>query len=268
MNTVLRTLCGVFALVAFSAAAKQADSIAATPEAAVEAYFSANRNATPELLGKAFHPSAMLYWLSPDGRVSGLSQYGWKTRMRTATARAKFEQRISTVDRTGDAAVVVVSGTRDGAPITDYLLLLSTDRGWRCIGKAYATEAIAAQPDAQAVAAISTIVETKLQSDARWDGALFLATQHPRGMVYNLDTGELVAASSAEWGARFDQRRRERAAMHPVGHSIDAIHATGNIGYAHWTIQWSDGSTWVDYALLVREDGRWSMINLAFVEAP
>lgn len=232
--------------------------------APVERYIDANARWDAQALSEGFHPAALMYWLDEHGEVAGRTQSEWRTRIAT-TSKPAFEQSIATVDRRGDAAVVTVDGKRDGKPLTDYLLVMKLGERWRIVGKVFAMSERPTQPNPQAVAAIRAVVEAKLRSDASFNGADLLATQHPRSVFFNLDLGELVAVSAHEWAARFDQRRREGSPLKPLSHEIGPIFAVGDVGYARWTVRWSSGNTITDYALLVREHNRWRMINVAWV---
>jgi hypothetical protein len=239
-----------------------------TPEAAVEAYLQANRSHKTELLQRAFHATAMMYWLDENQRLQGMTQYAWKARMRLAPPAAQFQQKLSTIDRHGQGAVAVISAEREGRAIVDFLLLLQTQEGWRCVGKVYGdARADQTQNTAEFAQAAAALVAKKQLSDASWNARMFRSTQHLRAMVFNLDEGELVAASASEWAARFAERKHEKLTVHPTGFQINALQGTHNVGYVRWTIQWSDQSRWTDFALLVKADGRWQMINLAFVQA-
>jgi hypothetical protein len=53
--------------------------------------------------------------------------------------------------------------------------------------------------------------------------------------------------------------------LRPLEQDIGPTVAIGDIGYARWTVSWSGGSRITDYALLLREGGRWYMLNTAYV---
>jgi hypothetical protein len=233
--------------------------------APVRVYIEANRRSDPELLARAFHPSALMYWLEKDGHVASRTQAEWRKQMSAATAPPRFEQKIAAVDRRGDAAVVTVAGTLDGQPITDLMLLMKLEGEWRIVGKVFTRASLPEQPDTQAAAAIRALVADKLRSDRSFSGAELMATQHPRAMFFNLDREQLVAVSAQEWAARFEHRRRNGSALRPLEQDIGPTVAIGDIGYARWTVSWSGGSRITDYALLLREGGRWYMLNTAYV---
>jgi hypothetical protein len=202
-----------------------------------------------------------------------MTQYRWKQRMRTTRqtpgtqAARPTAQKLRIVDRHGDAAVAIVDGEIDGSASVDYLLLLKIDGSWRCVGKVHSRQK--STPDSQSSdsfkQAVAELVAHKQLSDTGWHASQFLQTQHARGTVFNLDEGALVSASSAEWAERYVERKAERVTMHPIGYRIDGSHGAQDVGYVRWTIEWSDGSRWTDFALIVWQDDHWKMVNLAFV---
>ena len=229
----------------------------------VRHYIQANAGSDAALLAKAFHPTALMYWLDSKGHVLSRSQSEWRTRMAAAGDKPRFEQAISAVDRSGDAAVITVEGTLDGRPITDFMLVMKLGTRWRIVGKVFAN----AKPtqDAQTRQALRDAVAAKLRSDLGFSSEELMSTQHPRSMFFNLDLDQLVAVPAQEWAARYDQRRREGSPLKPLRQDIGDVAAAGDVGYARWTVDWSSGNRVTDYALFVRENGLWRMVNTAWV---
>lgn len=250
------------------AAATDTPAFPADVVAPVRDYLRANVRSDPELLARAFHPGALMYWVEDDGHVASRTQAQWRKRMAAPGERPRFEQAIAAVDRRGDAAVVTVTGTLDGRPITDLMLLMKLDGQWRIVGKVFTRAALPEQPDPKATAAIRALVADKLRSDRSFSGAGLMATQHRRAMFFNLDHGQLVTASAQEWAERFERRRRHASSLKPLQQEIGPAVAIDDIGYARWTVRWSSGNRITDYALLLREDGRWRMLNTAYVVDP
>lgn len=248
-------------LLASSAAAFPADVVVP-----VQHYIQANATQDPAQLQKAFHPTALMYWIGADGDVQTITMADWRKRMAEGTQKVRFEQSIAAVDRSGDAAVATVVGSRDGKPLTDYLLLMKLDNDWKAVGKVYASVPRPAETDAATAAELRAVVQAKLRSDLSFDGGELLRTQQSRAMFFNLDLGQLVAVSAQEWAARFDRRRKQGSTLKPLSQKIDAVAAAGDVGYARWTVDWSSGHRIVDYALLVRQGGRWRMVNTAWVQ--
>lgn len=248
-------------LLASSAAAFPADVVAP-----VRQYIRANATQDPTQLEQAFHPTALMYWIGEDGDVQTITMADWRKRMSARTRKPRFEQSIGAVDRSGDAAVATVTGSRDGKPLTDYLLLMKLENRWKIVGKVYASVPRPADTDATTAAELRAVVQAKLRSDLSFSGYELLRTQQPRAMFFNLDLGQLVAVSAQEWAARFDRRRKEGSTLKPLSQKIDAVAATGDVGYARWTVDWSSGSRIVDYALLIRQGGQWRMVNTAWVQ--
>jgi hypothetical protein len=236
-----------------------------SPEAAAAEYFAANRVQAPERLQRAFHPSAMTYWHDETFGVRGLTQFGWRAAMSKRDRRVDTKQRVFAIDQAGDAAVLTAMATVDGETRVEFLLLLKLHSRWRIVGHTYAPGEGARAQDEEAHSAIRHLTESKLASDRAWDGQALLATMHRRGVVLTTDSGDFVAASPHEWSARYDERRDAGTTMRPIKQRIESIHTAGNVGYVRWTIRWSDGSAWTDFALVVRDQSRWVFLNLAFV---
>ncbi len=248
-------------LLASSAAAFPADVVAPAHR-----YIQANATQTAAPLEQAFHPTAMMYWIGPDGDVMVRTMAEWRKLMGDGKPKARFEQSIVAVDRAGDAAVVTVEGRRDGKPLTDYLLLMKLKDGWKIVGKVFTSAPRPNATDPAAANELRAVVQAKLRSDLSFSGDELLRTQQSRAMFFNLDLEQLVAVSAQEWAARFDRRRKEGSALKPLTQKIDAVAATGDVGYARWTVDWSSGNRIVDYALLIRQNGEWKMVNTAWVQ--
>lgn len=231
----------------------------------VQSYIQANARSDATQLARAFHPAALMYWVSADGHVLSRTQSDWRSRMSAPGAKPKFQQTIAAVDRSGDAAVVTVDGTLNGKPITDFMLVMKLDGRWRIVGKVFANVKRPPHTDAATAQALRDVVAGKLRSDLSFSGSELLATQHARSLFFNLDLGQLVAVSAQEWAERFEQRRREGSPLKPARQEIGDVAAAGDVGYARWTVDWSSGNRITDYALFIREKGRWRMINTAWV---
>jgi hypothetical protein len=247
-------------LLASSAAAFPADVVAPVRE-----YVRANATQTAKPLERAFHPTALMYWVGPDGDVLIRTMAEWRKLIAEGAHKARFEQTIVALDRSGDAAVATVAGSRDGKPLTDYLLLMKLQGEWKIVGKVFSSTPHPAKADAATDAELRAVVQAKLRSDLSFNGDELLRTQQPRAMFFNLDMEQLVAVSAQEWAARFDRRRKEGSTLKPLSQKIDAVAATGDVGYARWTVDWSSGNRIVDYALLIRQNGQWRMVNTAWV---
>lgn len=260
---MLMSFCLSIAILSTAAAAPAFPAEVVAP---VQRYMQANARSDAAALAEAFHPTALMYWVSADGHVLSRTQADWRARMSASGDKPKFQQAIVAVDRSGDAAVVTVEGTLDGKPIADFMLVMKLGSQWRIVGKVFALSKRPPRTDPATEQALRDVVAGKLRSDLSFSGDELLATQHPRSMFFNLDLGQLVAVSAQEWAARFEQRRREGSPLKPSRQNIDAVAAIGDVGYARWTVDWSSGNRITDYALLIRENGRWRMINTAWVK--
>jgi len=153
---------------------------------------------------------------------------------------------------------------RGDKTFTDYLLLARIGDSWRVIGKL-------CQADARDIpvsrAAVSTVIDTKLASDRAWDTDLLAASIDQRALVMTVEDGELVAATLAEWQARYIDRRATSPG-NAVIETSRVIDARGDIGVARWSFRARDGSEWTDRALMLRTPAGWRMMALVFVKQP
>jgi hypothetical protein len=230
-----------------------------TLDLAVQRAFEARAEFDSTPFTSAFHPIANAYWIE-RGEVSSLSHFGFRNAL---TSRNPLVHRdvysVEWSDAGGDSALVRVATHGSGKPFIEHVLMTKTGGCWRSVAIVFA-EAGQVGPDA----AIRTLVEDKVLSDATWDSALLARTLHARALVFTVDEDEIVAASAAEWVARYVQRRRSPPGFHPTRHTIDRIDATPTTAAVRWSVSFSDGSTWTDRALLLKTNRGWKMIALAF----
>lgn len=235
------------------------------PRQAVETYGAAIARNDPALLARAFHPSAIMY--CTDGTaIRATSQAQWKARMRTAAPpTSPVSTEIEWLDMGRSTALARAKAVRGDTVFVDYLLLARLDRGWRIVGKL--CEA-GARENAAAAAAIDAVVESKLTADRAWDGPMLSQSVDARALVMTVEDGELVAATLAEWQARYADRATAGAPRNPARVTSRQVDARGNIGVARWSFRGSDGSEWTDRALLLRTPSGWRMMALAFAMEP
>ncbi len=236
----------------------------ATPQAAVAAYGEAIARNDPALLARAFQPSAIMYCISDDA-IHATYQAQWKARMRTGTPPAgPVSTRIEWLDQGASTALARVAAVRGNKSYIDYLLLARLGDSWRVIGKT-------CQPGARDLpasrAAVGAVIDTKLASDRAWDVDLLANSIDTRALVMTVEDGELVAATLAEWRARYVDRRATSAG-NPVVETSRVIDARGDIGIARWSFRTPDGSIWTDRALVMRTPAGWRMMALVFVREP
>jgi len=236
----------------------------ATPGAAIQAYGAAIEANDPAMLAAAFQPSAIMY--CTDGTtIRATSQSAWKQRMRAGKAPAgPVSTTISWMDGGATTAVARAVAVRGDRTFTDYILLARLADGWRIVGKVCED---GARPGGAGEAAVRQVVRTKLAADRAWDDRLLVQSVDPRALVMTVEDGELVAASVAEWQARYVARRAASARSPAVETSL-VVDARGGIGTARWSFRGTDGSEWTDRALMIRTPGGWRMAALAFAREP
>jgi hypothetical protein len=235
-----------------------------TPQAAIAAYGDAIARNDPAMLARAFQPSAIMYCIR-DGTIHATYQAQWKTRMRTETpAVGPISTKIDWLDQGGGTALARVAAVRGDKTFTDYLLLARIADSWRVIGKLCQTDA---RDIPAARAAVNTVIDTKLASDRAWDIDLLAASIDQRALVMTVEDGEFVAATLAEWQARYVDRRATSPG-NTVIETSRVIDTRGDIGVARWSFRARDGSEWTDRALMMRTPAGWRMMALVFVKGP
>lgn len=234
----------------------------ATPGAAIDAYAAAIAANDPVKLAAAFQPSAIMY-CTDGATVRATSQGEWKQRMRTGKAPdGPISTRISWLDSGATTSVARTISVRGDKEYTDYLLLARLAQGWRIVGKLCQDRA---RPDPGADEGVRQAVDAKLAADRAWDDALLAHSIDPRALVMTVEGGEFVAATLAEWQARYVARRSTSGGSPAVPTSM-VVDARGSIGTARWSFRGIDGSEWTDRALVIRTPGGWRMFALAFAK--
>jgi hypothetical protein len=235
----------------------------ATPTDAIAAYDRAIATSSAEALGRAFQPSAIMY--CTDGAASTATyQVQWKGRLAGAAPPSPSMTQVEWIDAGGTSAVARLRSIRGAKTFIDYLLLARLDQSWRIVGKLCQSN-VGERPSAPAD--IDAVIDLKLAADRAWDDAGLQASLDPRALVMTVEGGEFVAASVAEWQARYRDRRTTS-----TGNVFDVtsrqVDIRGDIGVARWSFRSAQGE-WTDRALLMRTPEGWRMMALLFTkEAP
>jgi hypothetical protein len=236
----------------------------ASPAEAVLLYGEAVAHNRAADLARAFQPSAIMY--CTDGRdVHATYQAQWKARMEGAAPPAQpVSTKVEWLDVGATSALARAQAVRGGKTFTDYLLLANLGGDWRIVGKLCEEEG---SPSPASTAAVNAVIDAKLASDRSWNAALLAQSIDPRALVMTVEQGELVAATLAEWQARYVERR----AASPGNPAVEAgrvVDARGNIGVGRWSFRGTDGSLWTDRALLIRTAAGWKMMALLYAKEP
>ncbi|NIN11518.1 MAG: nuclear transport factor 2 family protein [Gemmatimonadales bacterium] len=116
---------------------QQADETEAIRQA-VQYYIDGHATGDPEIMAKAFHPTARLQYMRNDEvTVRSLESYLGGMRGEPAADEAERERRVVMVDYTGTAAVAKIELDYPGLFITDYMQLLKLDGEWKIVNKIY-----------------------------------------------------------------------------------------------------------------------------------
>jgi len=240
--------------------------LAAQPNAsaadAVMAYSQAIARNSPEDLARAFQPSAMMY--CTDGTaVHGTYQAQWKAKMRASTPpAAPISTELEWLDSGATTALARARAVRGTKTFTDYILLARIGESWRIVGKLCQPTETSSDTSA---AAVRAVIDVKLAADRRWDSSMLARSLDPRALVMSVEEGELVAATLAEWQARYAERRKTSQG-NPAVELNRVVDARGNIGAGRWSFYGTDGSLWTDRALMMRTPAGWRIMALLFVK--
>ncbi len=233
-----------------------------TPQSVVAAYGEAVARNDPALLAAAFQPSAIMYCADESG-VHATYQAQWKQRMQAGGAPVgPVSTTVEWVDASATTGLARATAIRGDKQFVDYLLLARLKDGWRIVGKLCQAGAL---PGPDSTAAVSAVVDAKLAADRAWDPELLAGSIDSRALVMTVENGEFVAATLAEWQARYvDRRKTSPGSAFTVTSRV--IDARGDIGVARWSFRTSDGAVWTDRALMLRTPGGWRMAALIFAK--
>jgi ketosteroid isomerase-like protein len=234
-----------------------------TPVAACEAlptaiadYARAFRSGDVARIAARVQPSTVVYAME-GAEIAGQTRAAWKA----APARPAPDLTTAVVSEGPRTAIVTARWTQGGQARRDYALWARLECRWRIVGRVVGSDG---PPETVAAEGVRAAVDLKLRSDADWDPAKLAQAIEPRALVITLDDEQLVAASVADWQARYAVRARTR---YPSKQTVvvRAEEGRGDLGAATWTFQSASGGTYADRALLLRTPGGWRMLALLWV---
>jgi hypothetical protein len=223
---------------------------------AIATYAEAFRRGDGPAIADRVQPSTVVYVLD-GGMVAGQTRAAWKARPAQPAPDLATEM-VSEGPRT---AIVTGRWTEAGTARRDYTLWARLACRWRIVGRVVGAD----QPrDAAAAEGVRATVDLKLRADAAWSPEDLAAAVDPRALVITLEDEQLVAASVADWQARYAERARTRF---PAGNTVlsRAEEGRGDLGAATWTFRAVTGGTYADRALLLRTAEGWRMLALLWV---
>jgi Putative lumazine-binding len=232
---------------------------------AVEHYFVAIEKRSSANMRRAFHPSALMFWLDQNGVLQSLSQYAWRIKLAQSEPDRSVRSVVDAIDATTNCAVVRVSAIRRNVQYVDYLLLLRLHSQWRIASKIFGPAKTQDQTAESNDQEIRRVVEKKLASDRTWDGKLLSTALHERAPIVSVDDDDIVITSLAEWQARYAQRREQKLEL-GGNDKIQHVEVRQDVGYAKWLMTTASGDHWQDYALVIKIAGEWKIITLAFTK--
>jgi hypothetical protein len=234
-----------------------------TPQAACEAlpaaiadYAQAFRTGETAKIAARVQPSTVVYAME-SGEVVGQTRAAWKA----APALPAPDLETAVVSQGPRTAIVTARWTRGGEARRDYALWARLECRWRIVGRVVGPD----RPlEGDAAEGVRAAVDLKLRSDAGWDSGTLVQAIEPRALVITLDDDQLVAASVADWQARYVVRARTH---YPSQQAVvsRAEEGRGALGAATWTFRSAAGATYADRAVLLRTAQGWRMLTLLWV---
>lgn len=234
-----------------------------TPAAACEAlpaaiadYAGAFRTGDAARIAARVQPSTVVYAME-GGEIVGQTRAAWKA----APAPPAPDVATAVVSQGPRTAIVTARWTQGGEVRRDYALWARLECRWRIVGRVLGRD----HPlQDEAAEGVRMAVDVKLRSDAGWDGGVLAEAVEPRALVITLDDEQMVAASVADWQARYAVRARTN---YPSQQTVvaRAEEARGELGAATWTFRSASGATYADRALLLRTAQGWRMLALLWV---
>jgi hypothetical protein len=181
--------------------------------AAIQHYFRAGDLGSSADLRAAFHPTAMMFWLAPSGKVASLDQRAWQQRLDANPAPvAAIERRIDWIRVSGDAAAAKLTSRFATFQFIDYVVLRKAGARWQIVGKVFHRREPADAPlnaDRAAIEALVAPVTTHRIVDIDVGGtAAFVELAHDRdgtsvvGYALLLRTGDgwrILDPAYLEW---------------------------------------------------------------------
>jgi hypothetical protein len=242
----------------------------AAVEETVGHYFKGGDTGSSAEMRKAFHPAAMMFFVDKDGAMTGVSMPQWWERIDASSKDAKpaLSRKVAIVDVEGDAAIAKLVSTVPNMQIEDYMSLLKVGGSWRIVGKIFhRTEASTAPAssgaaDGDRAAARAAAEELMSAVDAN-DAQRLGAVADARAMSYALVDGQLVGVPLAELQARLAARRKAGTSEQKESR-VSAVDVEGNCAAAKIERTVS-GARYVDYASLLKVDGRWKVVGVVSV---
>jgi len=237
-------------------------------EETVGHYFRGGDTGSSAEMRKAFHPTAMMFYVDKDGAMTGVSMPEWFARIDSSSKDAKpaLSRKVAIVDVDGDAAVAKLVSTMPAMQVEDYMFLLKVGGSWRIVGKIFhrtevSAGAAAAGADAETDrAAVRAAADELIAAVDGNDAQRLGAAVDPRAMSYLVVDGQLVGVPVAELQARLAARKKSGTAEKPETR-VAAVDVEGNCGAAKIERTVS-GAHFVDYASLLKVDGRWKIVGV------
>lgn len=103
----------------------------------IDHYFRAGDQGNADALRAAFHPSAPVCSVGPDGALATLSQPEFEARVTAAGPRPARERHIDWIGVAGDAAAATVRSEYETFAFVDFMSLLRIDGRWQIVAKTF-----------------------------------------------------------------------------------------------------------------------------------
>ena len=234
---------------------------------AIRHYFIAGDTGSSAELRQAFHPGAMMFWVSNDGTLQSRSQPQWRQLLDQSPPPERAARReIQWLDLSGNMAVAGVLSQFSQYHYRDYVLLARTCGRWQLVTKVFQRiEGPARDSSAAAIderrAEILELVARAFRATDTYDPDLLAQSYHLRATRLEIEDDQLVTLALPEWQARWREKWVAGEA-NVASRSIAKLESCGTAAVVE--LVHDNGSfPLTEYGLALKIEGAWKIMALA-----
>ena len=235
---------------------------------AIRHYFMAGDMGSSTELRQAFHPDAMMFWVSSEGVLQSRSQSQWCELLDKAAPPAPALRRhVQWIDLSGSMAVAGLLSQFPQYQFQDYVLLARASGRWQIVAKVFQRvegeggvlhSGSAATDDRRAE--ILDVLAAVFRATDTYDADLLSQSYHPRATCAEVVEDQLVMLALPEWQAQW-REKRVAGELNIAARSIAKLESCGDVAVV--TMVHDNGSFPVsEYALMLKVEGAWKVMAL------
>ena len=233
---------------------------------AIRHYFVAGDTGSSAELRQAFHPGAMMFWVSGEGTLQSRSQSQWCQLLdQSAPPEPAVRREIQWIDLSGNMAVAGVLSQFAQYHFRDYVLLARTGGRWQIVTKVFQRiEGPPRDSNAAAVderrAEILELVARVFRATDTYDADLLTQSYHARATRLEVQDDQLVTVALPEWQARW----REKWVAGEANMAARSIAKLESCGTAAVVKLVHDNGSFplTEYAPALKIEGTWKIMAL------